>query len=85
MLILQTVKMCLLHFTFLPRRNCFVTSGRLDILEADARDGCDLANHSHKWPCAVNYVNLAERRFRSFSTLTNTTDMDPVKHKKKLM
>lgn len=54
---------------------------RLEIFEADARDGRDLAP-GHKWPCAINYVNLAERRLRSFSSLTNTTDLDPVKQKK---
>lgn len=36
----------------------------------------------HKWPSAVNYVNLTESRFRSFSALKNTTDLDPVKQKK---
>lgn len=47
------------------------------------KDGCILVSIlRHKWLSAVNYVNLTECRFRSFSALANTTDLDPVKQKK---
>lgn len=77
--ILQIVKMYPLpYFPFLMSKNVLVFSGW-------SKDTCLcilVLSLCHKWPSAVNYINLTEARFRSFSALTNTTDLDPVKQKK---
>lgn len=75
----QIVKMYPLpYFTFLINKNVLVFGG----WSKDTWICILVLSLCHKWPSAVNYINLTEARFRSFSALTNTTDLDPVKQKK---